>query len=805
MRALVIFLILAITPVLNATSFAQSALATDEGVSDFEAQIELAMEAIMVSPPEALERATLAEELALGNEERLATAKWLKGEALSRMHRLDEARIETDNALELVMLNAAGGKLNADILRTLAGIAMVEGDYELALKSLFNAHDIYARIEEPRSQAIVLQQTGSVYIDAGQFDKAIDYYNRAGAIWSDDIALDLARLNNVASAQIELGQYDDAVTDLKDALLIAEAIEAEQLQAQIWTSIADALIQDESYSDAADALVKARALSASEEGQDWVPFIDGVAARLAVSQGQYSEARPLIEGTFAGIPLTETDMFFTDFHELAYKIFSEVGETETALAHLAAFKRLDDEARNIAASANTALLSAEFDFATQELEIANLKAETLEQEVAIQQAKSRQRLLVFRSVGTITAVILIGLIISYLSIRRSRNLVRAANQELSSTNTALEKALKAKSEFLATTSHEIRTPLNGILGMTEILLRGGKLEESTLDRVQAIHGSSQTMKAIVDDILDVSKMENGEVTITPQEFALHPLLSDIERIWRDSASNKSLGLTLEVHDIPERIISDPQRLRQIGFNLASNAVKFTDQGEVTISCSIEEAGEVSWLVLEVTDTGIGIPSSELERIFEPFHQVDGGTTRAQGGTGLGLTICRNFARAMNGDISVQSREDEGSTFTLRIPVELPETETASETSIVLAIEPNPMKQHILSALFKNRDECLECVSHFDEATAWCNSRTPNKLIAQLSVLGNDMPSAVKSLVQLRKHASSSEIILFNDTDWAQSPLLKLSGAQVVLDGPLNPAALLTTLQDESGVTTVKSA
>ena len=207
--------------------------------------------------------------------------------------------------------------------------------------------------------------------------------------------------------------------------------------------------------------------------------------------------------TFAGVDLATSPAPFREFHETAWKTYAQLGDEHLALAHLAAFKRLDDESRNLAASTTAALMSAQFDFANQKSRIAQLKAGQLQRDVQL--ARTR---------NLITTVLLIGstiiaglLAVSFLWIRRSRNDVRAANGKLSEANFALEKALKARTEFLATTSHEIRTPLNGILGMTQVLLGERKIDAETREKIALVHGAGETMRALVDDILDIARME----------------------------------------------------------------------------------------------------------------------------------------------------------------------------------------------------------------------------------------------------------------------------------------------------------
>ncbi len=768
--------------------------------SGFADLIGQAKGSIMSNPVSALELASAAEAVAM-DETQIATAKWLKGEALVRMNRADEAQAEIDAALKIAAAFAPDGQLQADLFKAQAGIAKRQADYAKAMMSLFKAHDIFAELGAARSQAIVLQNIGSIYNDAHQFERAIEYYDRAGRIWSDDPALDLSRLNNVANAYYEMGRYAESADGYQSALKIAEKVDATLLRARILTNIAHAQAGGGDLETASATLDQAHILTRQPAASSWTPFVYGVKAEIAFRSGDMETALASLQTMFNDVDLNSTVMPFREFHQLAFEVYEAFGDTSAALAHHAAFKRLDDEARDVAASANTALMSAQFDFATQELEIAKLQTETLEQEVALKEAQARQRLTIFLGASMIALVLIAGLTTSYLSIRRSRNKVRQANDQLSDTNVALEKALKAKTEFLATTSHEIRTPLNGIIGMAEILLRGEKLAPDTLDRVEAIHGSSHMMKAIVDDILDVSKMESGIVTLAPAPFKLPATLKDVERVWRDSAELKNVALKMNVAsgpDTPETIIMDPQRFRQIAFNLVSNAVKFTDEGQVDVSSRIEVDGDRHWLVLDVADTGIGIPEDELEKIFEPFHQVDGGTTRAKSGTGLGLTICRNFARAMGGDVTVTSTPGEGATFTFRAPVEVPVSTFNDGDVLAVAIEANVMKQHLFKALFAKRDEDLVCINSPEDMTDLLDDgKAPRLVMTSASCLGASPPDTMRALMSIRKRMKDARIIVFADTDWAQAPMLKISGASDIVEGALSPVELITVLNSSN--------
>jgi len=260
--------------------------------------------------------------------------------------------------------------------------------------------------------------------------------------------------------------------------------------------------------------------------------------------------------------------------------------------------------------------------------------------------------------------------------RESRDRISAAHDELQVTNAALDKALRARTDFLAMASHEMRTPLNGIMGMTQVVMASPQLPQDLRSKVDLVYECGQAMLALVNDILDVAKIESGELYIAPVEMDLHALLEETRQGWTDKAKTKKLAIRLDPGETPGRIIEDPGRLRQILVNLASNALKFTKSGELSLQARVEPGDSGEILVLQVSDSGIGIQREKFEEIFEAFSQVDAGITRRYGGTGLGLTISRRFARAMGGDLTVESELGQGSQFTLRLPLRRARPEAA---------------------------------------------------------------------------------------------------------------------------------
>jgi PAS domain S-box-containing protein len=258
----------------------------------------------------------------------------------------------------------------------------------------------------------------------------------------------------------------------------------------------------------------------------------------------------------------------------------------------------------------------------------------------------------------------------YIAIRHDITPRKLLELELAEAKETAENANKKKSLFLTNMSHELRTPLNAVISYSQMMKQGiaGSITEKQHKYAHNIEISGKHLLDIVNDILDIAKIEAGKIQLSPKEIPIKHLVLELENILSEFADRQQVHLEFEIDPKLDIITADPIRLRQIFFNLISNAIKFNNSnGQVKVRVILEDDGK--WLIGEIQDTGIGIPADKLGELFNEFYQVDDSTSRAHEGTGLGLALTRHLVYLHGGEISVESEAQKGSTFRFRIPIQ----------------------------------------------------------------------------------------------------------------------------------------
>ncbi|RZI42748.1 response regulator [Herbaspirillum sp. HC18] len=354
-------------------------------------------------------------------------------------------------------------------------------------------------------------------------------------------------------------------------------------------------------------------------------------------------------------------------------------------------------------------------------------------------------------------------------VRLTEHLEELVEERTAEANSARDEAVQAsqsKSQFLANMSHELRTPLNAIIGYSEMLMDDARDEglDNFIPDLQKIHGAGRHLLGLINDILDISKIEAGKMDLFLETFALPLVIEEIAATVHPLLENNGNQLVVQCSGQVGSMHADLTKVRQILFNLLSNASKFTEQGKVTLSVVREsESDGRDWIVFSVADTGIGMNEEQLGKLFQAFTQADASTTRKYGGTGLGLTISRRFSQMMGGEIGVESEEGKGSIFSVRIPAEVVSAEegdhvapTDADLSVpaaggsagtVLVIDDDPVTRDLMRRFLGGKGFRVETAANGTDGLRLAEALRPNAITLDVMMGGMDGWAVLTALKQ----------------------------------------------------------
>ncbi len=398
-----------------------------------------------------------------------------------------------------------------------------------------------------------------------------------------------------------------------------------------------------------------------------------------------------------------------------------------------------------------------------------------------------------------------------ISLHKEIEIRKKVEEELIIAKLQAEQASKAKGIFLASMTHEIRTPLNAILGYSQIMMREKNLPQESLRQIEIINTSGEHLLGLINEILDMSKIEAGKTEVFNETFSLYTVMKQIKNLFSIKTGRKGIGFDINIRpDVPDIIITDKSKLKQILINLIGNAIKFTDKGTITVELSVEN-DDPEKLITTVSDTGKGIPPEFLEHIFDPFEQAEEGRNR--GGTGLGLPISRNFVNMLGGDITIKSTLSEGSCFTFTIRFRKGEdgviTETEAEKKVVgiksgiiprvIIVDDRDVNRDILIKILEPLGYIVKEASGGSEALDLIDTWEPDLVLLDLvmpEVSGRDV---IRALKKNPRHSGIKIIVITASAlEMEKDEILEL-GADSFIRKPFRESSILNEIKDMFGL------
>ncbi|MFY8275535.1 ATP-binding protein [Pseudoalteromonas sp. SSDWG2] len=661
-----------------------------------------------------------------------------------------------------------------EMAHVLNNIGLAYTDAELMENAIVNyeqAKAIYVVHGTEQDKADIAHNIAAAYIKSGRFEAALELYNSVMEVYEriNDIQ-GLAQLyGNLGVIYLNLGQTTEAEQAILYALTLLSQTNDTISVINSKTNLAKVYFDTQKYQAALDVLGEIEQLSEQLDNKVSAVAAITIKAKVLYAKGDYEGARKAISRAhalekeiFAVQKATASDE--PNLYLVELLLAAAQGESAYAAKLHDQYESEQNALRNAAISSRLNDFYAKYNNDQLQQQLDTLKQQRNIERLAAQQRKALTWLVV--------GVVLLSLITTLLMLRRSaerkanallEQKVQQRTQELEALAQQLRTANEIKSQFLANISHEIRTPLTSIMGQAEAIIHGEVPSEEVASELRVIYNNSQHLGELINDVLDLSKIEANKLDLNMAPVSMAALLADIQAMFELSAEQKGIGFTIDCKLAKDcGAIIDYIRVKQVLVNLCSNAVKFTSEGEVTLSVTQREDG----LHFCITDTGIGIDSEQLEVIFANFRQGDNSISRRFGGTGLGLSLSQQLAKIMGGIITVSSKIAEGSCFCFALPCEfvtIAQQQAMSHTAntqeplqgTVLLAEDHPDNRRLIERMLHALGLTVHCAANGEQAVELALAHHPDLILMDIQMPVLD---GIGALELLRKSGFANPII-----------------------------------------------